>query len=76
MKRYQLKYYLALDRGFKYQEIPNTPSFHNEHDALKYWKAFEKKLTDINFYNDPIVLIRKEISTTEVKKLKKVQNNS
>lgn len=71
MKRYQLKYYLALDRGFKYQEIPDIPSFFNEHDALKYWEAFEKKLVDINFYNDPIVLIRKEISTTQVKELRK-----
>jgi len=71
MKRYQLKYYLALDRGFKYQEIPDVPSFYNEHDALKYWEAFENKLVDINFYNDPIVLIRKEISTTEVRELRK-----
>lgn len=71
MKRYQLKYYLALDRGFKYQEIPDVPSFYNEHDALKYWEAFEKRLVDINFYNDPIVLIRKEISTTEVRELRK-----
>lgn len=52
---------IAKDRGFKYEKVADTPDFHDEGSALKYWEYNRSKINDANFYDDPIVIIRKEI---------------
>tara|TARA_S200002703_G_scaffold141348_1_gene133138 strand:- start:3824 stop:4084 length:261 start_codon:yes stop_codon:yes gene_type:complete len=60
---------IAKDRGFKYEKIADTPEFHDESAALKYWEANKERLIDTNFYNDSLVIIRKEIHNVCTKKL-------
>lgn len=52
---------IAKDRGFKYEKIADTPDFNDESAALTYWEANKERLIDTNFYNDSLVIIRKEI---------------
>lgn len=54
-------YIIAKDRGFKYEKIADTPDFNDESAALTYWEANKERLIDTNFYNDSLVIIRKEI---------------
>lgn len=60
---------IAKDRGFKYEKIADTPDFNGESAALKYWEANKERLIDTNFYNDEIVIVRKEIHNTCIKRL-------
>jgi len=69
MKGFEQIHIIAKDRGFKYERIENTPKFYNENDALKYWENNKFQILDSNFYNDPIVIIRKEISNTKTQDL-------
>ena len=69
MKGFEQIHIIARDRGFKYEPIANTPKFYNENDALKYWENNKFEILDSNFYNDPIVIIRKEISNTKTQDL-------
>lgn len=69
VKGFQQIHIIAKDRGFKYDKVPDTPEFYNEGDALKYWEAHKHKINDANFYNDPIVIIRREIHSVTVKEL-------
>lgn len=69
MKNYRQIYLIVKDRSFKYEQVPDTPDFHKEEDALAYWDYNNKSIKDCNFYNDPIVLVRREINTTKIKKL-------
>lgn len=75
MKRYKLKYNLALDKGIEYQKIPNTPDFHNHRDALEYWKKFNSRIIEESFYNEPpsrVLVIRIETSIIEIEKCMKI----
>ena len=67
MKKYKQVHVICYDRGFKFEEIRDIQEFHNESDAVKFIEAHQKKLQDINFYNDPIVILRKEVSYCVVK---------
>lgn len=69
MKYYKQVYLLAKDRGFSYELITNSPNFHNEGDALKYWEINKNRILDSNFYNDPIVVIRREVNNSKTKDL-------
>lgn len=69
VKNYKQVHIIAKDRGFKYEQIANTPEFDNEQAAMKFWLSNKKDIIDSNFYNDPIVLIRKEESYVRVKNL-------
>lgn len=60
---------IAKDRGFKYEKIADTPDFKDESSALKYWEANKERLIDTNFYNDSLVIIRKEIHNVCTTKL-------
>lgn len=69
MKGYKQVYIIAKDRGFKYEPIADTPEFNNEKGALDYWSYNKIRIQDCNFYDDPIVIIRREINTVTVKNL-------
>jgi len=69
MKSYRQVYLIVKDRGFVYEPVPNTPEFHNEEAALVYWQNNRINIQDLNFYNDPIVIIRREINNITVKNL-------
>jgi hypothetical protein len=69
MKNYKQVYLIAKDRSFKYEPIADVPSFSNEEEALAYWEYNKISINDCNFYNDPIVIIRKEISIVKIKDL-------
>ena len=69
MKNYKQVHIIAKDRGFVYEPIPNTPEFHNEKEALDYWSYNQKNILDANFYNDPIVIIRREVNNVLAKEL-------
>ena len=60
---------IAKDRGFKYEKVPNTPDFNDEGAALKYWEANKDSITEANFYDDHLVIIRKEIHNVRTTKL-------
>jgi len=60
---------IAKDRGFKYEKVPNTPDFNDERTALKYWEANKDSITEANFYDDHLVIIRKEIHNVCTTKL-------
>ena len=62
MKKYKQVYLIAKDRGFKYEPVANSPEFSNEKEALDYWQYNENRILDTNFYDDPIVIIRREIN--------------
>ena len=63
-KRYKLKYHIALDLGDKYKDYPDLPEFNSKQDATDFWARLSK--SKFIFYNEPIVIIRKEISITEI----------
>ena len=69
MKSYKQFYTIARDRGFTYEHIANTPEFSHAEEALLYWKHNAKRIQDTNFYNDPTVLIRREVHTVIEKQL-------
>tara|TARA_R110001606_G_scaffold353580_1_gene504144 strand:+ start:508 stop:717 length:210 start_codon:yes stop_codon:yes gene_type:complete len=69
MKNYRQVHIIAKDRGFKYEPVPNTPEFNNEEEALDYWVLNEIRVRDANFYNDPIVIIRREVNNVLAKEL-------
>tara|TARA_B100001059_G_C17826833_1_gene581929 strand:- start:2304 stop:2513 length:210 start_codon:yes stop_codon:yes gene_type:complete len=69
MKGYKQVHLIVKDRGFVYEPVPNTPEFHNEESALVYWQNNRINIQDANFYNDPIVIIRREINNITVKNL-------
>ena len=69
MKNYRQVHIIAKDRGFIYEPIPNTPEFSDEKDALDYWVYNKSRIQDCNFYNDPIVLIRREVNNVLAKEL-------
>jgi len=69
VKNYKQVHIIAKDRSFKYEQIANTPEFDNEQAAMKYWLSNKEDIIESNFYNDPIVLIRKEESYVRVKNL-------
>jgi hypothetical protein len=63
MKSYRQIHIIARDRSFTYEPIANTPEFKDLNSALEYWEYNKKRIEDSNFYNDPTVLIRREIHT-------------
>ncbi len=69
MKNYRQVHIIAKDRGFKYEPVPNTPEFHDEKDALEYWLYNQNKIKQANFYDDPIVIIRREVNNVLAKEL-------
>lgn len=69
VKNYKQVHIIAKDKNFKYEQIANTPEFDNEQAAMKYWLSNKESIIDSNFYNDPIVIIRKEESYVRVKNL-------
>ena len=69
MKNYRQVHIIAKDRGFIYEPIPNTPEFNSESEALVYWEYNKESILDANFYNDPIVIIRKEVNNVKTKDL-------
>ena len=69
MKGYRQVYLIVKDRGFVYQPVADIPEFHKEIDALKHWEYNKESILDANFYNDPIVIIRKEVNNVKTKDL-------
>jgi len=69
MKNYRQFHIIVKDRGFKYELIANTPEFNNEKEALDYWAYNKTRIQDCNFYNDPIVIIRREVNNVLAKEL-------
>jgi hypothetical protein len=60
---------IVKDRGFVYQPVADVPEFHKESEALVYWEYNKESIQDANFYNDPIVIIRRETNNITVKNL-------
>jgi hypothetical protein len=60
---------IAKDLGFDYQSIADVPEFNNEKEALTYWKNNNRKIKDSNFFNDPLVIVRREVHTVLAKRL-------
>jgi hypothetical protein len=69
MKGYRQVYLIVKDRGFVYQPVADIPEFHKESDALRHWEYNKESILDANFYNDPIVIIRKEVNNVKTKDL-------
>ena len=69
MKNYKQVYLIAKDLGFDYQSIADVPEFNNEKEALTYWKNNNRKIKDSNFFNDPLVIVRREVHTVLAKRL-------
>lgn len=69
MKNYKQVHLIVKDRGFTYELVADTPEFYNEKDALDYWSYNKERIKDCNFYNDPIVLIRREVNNVLAKEL-------
>ncbi len=70
MKRYQQIHLLCYDRGFKYEPVPihGTP-FNSLEDIEEYVKNNIERIQDANFYKDPIVIVRRETNSVQVKEL-------
>ena len=66
-KRYKLKYHIALDLGDKYIDYPDLPEFNSEQEAMDYWDIYKRRA--FIFYNEPVVIIRKEVSLTPITKV-------
>tara|TARA_B110000495_G_C22779740_1_gene456103 strand:- start:437 stop:661 length:225 start_codon:yes stop_codon:yes gene_type:complete len=64
-KRYKLKYHLALDLGNKYKDYPDFPEFYCEQEAKDYWDIYKR--SNFIIHKEPVVIIRKEVSITEIK---------
>lgn len=70
MKRYQQIHLLCYDRGFRYEPVPiHEAPFNTLEDAEEYFKNNIERIQDTNFYKDPLVIIRREISSVQVKEL-------
>jgi len=63
-KRYKLKYHLALDLGDKYKDYPDLPEFNSGQEAMDYWDIYKRRA--FIFYNESVVIIRKEVSVTPI----------
>ena len=63
-KRYKLKYHLALDLGDRYKDYPDLPEFNSEQEAMDYWDIYKRRA--FIFYNESVVIIRKEVSVTPI----------
>jgi len=60
---------LCYDRGFKYEPIPNVRTFHSLVEVEDYAKNNMARIQDCNLYKDPIVIIRRETNSVQVKEL-------
>lgn len=69
MKNYKQVYLIVKDRSFKYEAIANIPEFNNQEEALVYWNYNKESIKDCNFYNDPLVIVRKETNIVKVQTL-------
>ena len=69
MKVYKQVHLIVKDRGFVYEPVANLPEFYDEREALNYWNKNKLRIQDLNFYNDPIVIIRKEVINVKTKDL-------
>jgi len=69
MKRYQQVHLLCYDRGFKYEPIPNIRAFHSLGEVEDYVRNNMTRIQDYNFYKDPVVIIRRETNSVQVKEL-------
>ena len=69
MKGYKQIHLICYDRGFTYETVPNTPEFHNNLKADAYFKLNASTIEAGNVYNDPLVIIRREINSVIVKEL-------
>ena len=69
MKQYHQVHLLCYDRGFKYEPIPNVKAFYSLGEVEDYAKNNVISIQDTNFFKDPIVIIRREISSVLVKEL-------
>ena len=69
MKNYRQVHIIAKDRGFKYEPVSNTPEFHDEKGALDYWAYKKNRIQESNFYDDPIVIIRREVNNVLAKEI-------
>ena len=69
MKRYQQVHLLCYDRGFRYEPVPNVRAFHSLGEVEDYAKNNMAHIQDCNFYNDPIVIIRREVNNVLAKEL-------
>lgn len=69
MKGYKQVHLIVKDRGFVYEPVQNTPEFHDEESAFLYWQNNRITIQNLNFYNDPLVIIRREINNITVKSL-------
>jgi len=69
MKQYHQVHLLCYDRGFKYEPIPNVKAFYSLGEVEDYANNNVISIQDTNFFKDPIVIIRREISSVLVKEL-------
>jgi len=69
MKKYQQVHLLCYDRGFRYEPIPNVKPFYSLDEVENYAKNNISHIQDTNYYKDPVVIIRREISSVPVKEL-------
>lgn len=71
MKNYNQTHIIALDTPEAFVQVDDTPEFHNEQAAIKYWEAtYKQKVQSDHITNNyPIVIIRKEVSCFLVKEL-------
>jgi len=69
MKRYQQVHLLCYDRGFKYEPIPDIRAFNSLGEVEEYAKNNIERIQDTNFYKDPIVIVRRETNSVQVKEL-------
>lgn len=70
MKCYQQIHLLCYDRGFRYEPVPiHGAPFYSLEDVENYAKNNIERIQDTNFYKDPIVIVRREISNVQVKEL-------
>tara|TARA_R110001592_G_scaffold309210_2_gene583303 strand:+ start:1438 stop:1668 length:231 start_codon:yes stop_codon:yes gene_type:complete len=69
MKQYHQVHLLCYDRGFKYEPIPNVKAFYSLGEVEDYAKNNMTQIQDCNFYKDPVVIIRRETNSVQVKEL-------
>ena len=69
MKSYKQVHLICYDRGFKYEPIPNVPEFYSDLKAVEYFNLNSSRIKAINYYNDNVVIIRRETNSVIVKEL-------
>ncbi len=60
---------MCYDRGFKYEPIPDIRTFNSLGEVEEYAKNNIERIQDTNFYKDPIVIVRRETNSVQVKEL-------